>query len=280
MTVRLPLLRFGSVGPPVRSLQGSLNRLAPTGLPRLAEDGAFGLRTLGRVMEFQRQNDLAADGIVGPFTWGDIETLIAALGRSDPWDRKYRLPQPKEMIVSVVYLPSFHGTGAIARDNFKAARKFFKKYNIFLHVWPPAGEKGTQNSLNDPSWTAPVKSTRQEYRRLRREVDAFLHRAGAPGRDTGALPVIFCEFEASGKAITPHSTANWPHQSTACLISISAATVPDDLCIAHEMGHAALYPLHRHNSHTRNLMHGVATPPRDFLFRYQVEAFARATFAR
>jgi hypothetical protein len=280
MSVRQPLLRFGSTGAPVRHLQGSLNRLSPTALPLLAEDGAYGIRTLGRVLEFQRGAGLVPDGIVGPMTWGDIATLIAALGKSDPFDRNYRLPRPVELVVSVVYLPSFHGTGAIAEDNFAEARTFFKKYNISLHVWPAKGEKKTLNTLNDPSWAQPVQDTREEYRRLRREVDAFLHRAGAPGRDSGALPVIFCEFVARAKAITPHSTANWPQQSPACLISISGGTVPDDLCIAHEMGHAALYPLHHHNSHPKNLMNGVATPARDFLFRYQVEAFARATFAR
>lgn len=113
---------------------------------------------------------------------------------------------------------------------------------------------------------------------LRRDVDSFLNRQAGFEPDRGPLPVIFCEFEASGKAVTPHSTARFPHASPACLISISAESVKDDLCIAHEMGHSALYPLHKHNDNVGNLMHEVSG--RDYLFRFQVEAFARATYSR
>jgi len=41
-----------------------------TAFPRLAADGIFGHLTLNRVKEFQKQNHLKVDGIVGPHTWG------------------------------------------------------------------------------------------------------------------------------------------------------------------------------------------------------------------
>jgi hypothetical protein len=64
---------FGSSGPDVALLQSKLNSRPPTVLPPLTVDGQFGPRTLERVKEFQRNNGLVADGIVGPLTWGKLE---------------------------------------------------------------------------------------------------------------------------------------------------------------------------------------------------------------
>lgn len=74
-----PTLRLGSAGPAVRELQSLLNRL-PTALKRLAEDGRFGPGTRGRVIEFQRQQQLSDDGVVGPLTWDGLLALINAHG--------------------------------------------------------------------------------------------------------------------------------------------------------------------------------------------------------
>ncbi|MGH8517035.1 MAG: peptidoglycan-binding domain-containing protein [Panacagrimonas sp.] len=70
------------VGQAVKKLQTDLNRL-PTLLARLREDGAFGPLTRGRVREFQGNNELDVDGIVGPFTQGIIDALLSALGGSN-----------------------------------------------------------------------------------------------------------------------------------------------------------------------------------------------------
>ena len=66
-------LSLGSSGPDVVLLQGKLNARPPTVLPLLAMDGQFGSRTRARVREFQQNNGLVADGIVGPRTWGKLE---------------------------------------------------------------------------------------------------------------------------------------------------------------------------------------------------------------
>jgi Putative peptidoglycan binding domain/N-acetylmuramoyl-L-alanine amidase len=54
------LLREGSTGPAVRSIQQRLG---------VAADGQFGPRTKAAVVAFQRSKGLGADGIVGPATW-------------------------------------------------------------------------------------------------------------------------------------------------------------------------------------------------------------------
>lgn len=66
-----PTLQQGSRGEAVRTLQVTLNRWYPR-LPALAEDGLFGSATRGRVLYFQQRAGLAADGIVGPKTWGGL----------------------------------------------------------------------------------------------------------------------------------------------------------------------------------------------------------------
>jgi hypothetical protein len=61
-------LSIGSSGGDVSDLQNALNNRPPSNLPDLDPDGIFGQKTDARVREFQRYNQLAVDGIVGPIT--------------------------------------------------------------------------------------------------------------------------------------------------------------------------------------------------------------------
>ena len=63
---RMPLLRRGSVGGAVRTLQADLNKSFPR---RLVVDGIFGPRTDAAVRAFQKKKRIGIDGIVGPITW-------------------------------------------------------------------------------------------------------------------------------------------------------------------------------------------------------------------
>jgi hypothetical protein len=67
-----------STGSTVEELQKRLNCLSPTRLPRLATSGTFDLHTKVRVMEFQWQHKLKADGIVGKKTLGRLGTPTCA----------------------------------------------------------------------------------------------------------------------------------------------------------------------------------------------------------
>lgn len=71
-------LRFSSTGDDVRKLQQGLNQL-PSSILRLNVDGIYGIKTVGRVKEFQYTNNLVSDGIVGPLTWTIILTLLPIL---------------------------------------------------------------------------------------------------------------------------------------------------------------------------------------------------------
>jgi peptidoglycan hydrolase-like protein with peptidoglycan-binding domain len=70
------LLRIGMVGQDVADVQAALNG-APSSLDPLDVDTIFGPLTRARVIEFQNQNGLSPDGIVGPLT-------LAALAGSGP----------------------------------------------------------------------------------------------------------------------------------------------------------------------------------------------------
>jgi hypothetical protein len=70
--MRKPTLRQGSSGPNVRALQEKLNeRVRPA--PNLKTDGIFGSKTRTAVIDFQTQNWLGADGIVGPITHAALD---------------------------------------------------------------------------------------------------------------------------------------------------------------------------------------------------------------
>lgn len=73
-----PVLSKGSKGDAVAELQNKLNRLDDAGL---AEDGDFGNNTLTAVINFQRFFGLDADGVVGPQTWGALDSLLAQTGK-------------------------------------------------------------------------------------------------------------------------------------------------------------------------------------------------------
>ncbi|MEX0613937.1 MAG: peptidoglycan-binding domain-containing protein [Pirellulales bacterium] len=81
---------MGSLGPDVRLLQQALN-LAKPKQPLLADDGMFGPKTRGRVLEFQAVEKLAVDGVVGDQTHG---ALTAAYQKLAELIKKY-MPPPE-----------------------------------------------------------------------------------------------------------------------------------------------------------------------------------------
>jgi len=62
-----PTLRIGSTGRHVRFLQRMIGGVTV--------DGEFGPETAARVRAYQKMRGIAADGIVGPRTWGEINKM-------------------------------------------------------------------------------------------------------------------------------------------------------------------------------------------------------------
>jgi len=70
-------------GPDVGTLQQQLNCLGPTRLPRLDIDQGYGVLTMARVMEFQKQQGLSVDGAVGPNTAKKLSGKPTTCDKSD-----------------------------------------------------------------------------------------------------------------------------------------------------------------------------------------------------
>ncbi len=69
-----PTIRRGANGPAVEELQQKLNN-DPTVPTYLEPDGKFGPLTARAVREFQANRGLAVDGVVGPLTWAQVDTV-------------------------------------------------------------------------------------------------------------------------------------------------------------------------------------------------------------
>lgn len=67
------ILRLNSTGPLVELLQRNLKQL---GFYKGEIDGIYGLQTYNAVRQFQKDNGLLSDGIVGPLTWSLIMPYI------------------------------------------------------------------------------------------------------------------------------------------------------------------------------------------------------------
>jgi peptidoglycan hydrolase-like protein with peptidoglycan-binding domain len=76
-----PVLREGAKGASVTALQ---NKLKAAGFNPGSVDGAFGPKTEAAVKAFQKAHGLAADGVVGPKTWGALNKVGASSGGSGP----------------------------------------------------------------------------------------------------------------------------------------------------------------------------------------------------
>jgi peptidoglycan hydrolase-like protein with peptidoglycan-binding domain len=72
----MPIIRLGSLGESVKTLQAALNLWSGSNESRLVVDGFFGLSTNSKVRDYQRANELAPDGVVGPVTWESLEPLV------------------------------------------------------------------------------------------------------------------------------------------------------------------------------------------------------------
>ena len=64
----------GNTGSSVRELQQKLNQNGY----KLDEDGVFGSNTYNAVLDYQRKNNLAVDGVVGDETWGSLGKVQSA----------------------------------------------------------------------------------------------------------------------------------------------------------------------------------------------------------
>ena len=80
VTITINVLRSGTTGDQVRTVQRLLRQLGCTGQDgkALSIDGQFGANTMAAVKKFQKKNTLSTDGVVGAKTW---EKLLGGVAR-------------------------------------------------------------------------------------------------------------------------------------------------------------------------------------------------------
>lgn len=95
------VLKYGMEGYDVRLLQYALNR---AGTDAGNADGIFGRRTAKALLQFQRDQGLAAGGIAGKLTWVALYPYIAGyrLHRIGPGDTLFQLAQEEGVSVTAV----------------------------------------------------------------------------------------------------------------------------------------------------------------------------------
>lgn len=142
-TQAAPLLRLGSRGPAVRSLQATLTRL--TYLPRGGVDGVFGIQTWHAVVAFQGWHHLTRDGIVGERTRG-------ALSRArppSPWSpasgfeihiaQQVLLVVGGGRVVRAIHVSTGSG-GRTPLGHFRVYRRDPMSWSVPFHVWMPLAQ--------------------------------------------------------------------------------------------------------------------------------------------
>lgn len=76
-----PTIGVGDSGAYVKEAQTMLKKLGYD-IGKYGADSVFGNSTKAAVLNFQKKNNLAADGIVGPNTWAELDKQVAALSDS------------------------------------------------------------------------------------------------------------------------------------------------------------------------------------------------------
>lgn len=204
----------------------------------------------------------------------------------DEREKGFRLKKKVSLTVACVYLDNYKNDddqGVIAK-----ARDVLAEHNIELSLWPENGSKqpgvNTLTYLDMPELELKDKDDvgQKVTKLIPHEASAYkMLRQAADRRIKGQctfvlpLPIIFCQYVYSGYGITPPETKIETSMTRACLIS--QRPNDDKMTLLHEMGHAIPEIGDGHSPDKGNFMH--EADPRTFMYKFQVERFARALFA-
>lgn len=117
-----PTLRQGDKGADVKKMQNDLRKIGFSDISgkEMVADGSFGRITANTVVSFQVLNNLKADGVCGPKTWGKIDELLA-------------MPKRTTVAQTNVNVRTGPGTGFTRITSVKEGEKI--TYTVVLDGW-------------------------------------------------------------------------------------------------------------------------------------------------
>lgn len=143
---QMKLMSVGSIGEDVKYLQSYLQRF---GYYDDEIDGIFGIRTEHAVIVLQKDTNIAADGIVGPITWGSIEKLSMEQNKGKAVRSKPAIKAPSKASSEV---RQSHITKRPVQNQIASVREFYA--NSTAYTARCAGCSGTTatgiNLLQNP----------------------------------------------------------------------------------------------------------------------------------
>jgi hypothetical protein len=178
----------------------------------------------------------------------------------------FKNPKRIRLTAACVYLESYFKEGD--RGMIAKARKVLDEHNIELDVFQGFGTKTSWNTI--PNTSEPIADNRDAYLAVYRAAKAKISQMGCGF--VIPLPIVFCQFNHSGYAIAPRAEGVL---NRFCMISPNGNA--DLMDVLHEIGHAAGLSHDEVVPDPRNFMHQAS--PRSTVYKFQVEAFAKAPFA-
>ena len=177
----------------------------------------------------------------------------------------YRIPKRVKLTIGIVYLSSYFKAddqGVVAR-----ARDVLDSHNIALDVFPTNYAKSAWNTIDHTEY---VPDKTEDYTEIYKKAKAKLKQMGC--NHVIPLPVVFGAYVCSGYGIAPKVTGQLTR-----LVMISPTVNDDKMTLLHEIGHASDLHHDLTGGSPRNFMHEADT--RTVMYKYQVEAVARAPFS-
>ena len=181
----------------------------------------------------------------------------------------YRCPKPVKLTVAAVYLKSYFkpdDQGLVDKT-----RILLEKHNLFLDFFPVHITKSDWNTI---SLSKYIEDDESEYTALYLLAKEKIKQMGC----TFLIPqiVVFGEKIWNGYGIAPRIKG----QIIPRLIMVQSVINDDKMTLLHELGHAAGLNHDYTPGEPRNFMHEAdGDIPRTVMYKYQVEALARAPFA-
>lgn len=178
----------------------------------------------------------------------------------------FKNPKRIRLTVACVYLESYFKEGD--RGLVRKAREVLYEHNIELDVFQGFGTKTNWNTI--PNTSEPIVDSKASYKALYTAAKAKIRQMGCGF--VIPLPIVFCQFAHPGYAIAPKAENEL---TRLCMISPNGNS--DQMDLLHEIGHAAGLSHDEIVRDPRNFMHQAS--PRSTVYKFQVEAFAKAPFS-